>query len=102
MVVIYCSTFGLRYFYKVSALLLRNSSPLRTARKDNRKVILFCFCAVGPWRGKVNHFVVTCQLSDALVSKAHTPHSIATSLRDHTFPLCKLIALLVARMALLT
>ena len=43
MVVIYCSTFGLRYFYKVSALLLRNSSPLRTARKDNRKVVLFLF-----------------------------------------------------------
>ena len=35
---VYCSA-SLRE--KVFALLLRSSSPLRTAKKDNRKVILF-------------------------------------------------------------
>ena len=33
MIMIYCSPCGLRCFYKESALLLRSSSPLRTAPK---------------------------------------------------------------------
>ena len=48
---------------------VRGSSPLRTAKKDNRKVVLF-FVFVRMWFfagmcGKVALLVIVCQPSDA-------------------------------------
>ena len=55
--------------YKVSALLLRSSSPLRTAKKDNRKVILFFVFVRYVGVERRYYFVVVCQLTGASVSK---------------------------------
>ena len=45
MVMVYCSTFGLRFVYMVSALLLRSSNPGGTTKRK-LKGFLFSFYAV--------------------------------------------------------
>ncbi len=44
MMMIYCSTYGLRYSYMVSALLVRNSNPPIHYSKQTASVVCFFCC----------------------------------------------------------